>query len=158
MKEGKLPQIEFDDGYTVDDLHPELVKAGRGTQVIFWGMAPRGRMTLYRQRLWTKLSQRYHSLPTGIGIKVQAWVKDNGNWRSTFHNVTPQGTALEDCSEISETVFFDDESRVDVYVLRPEHVQDAAGQRYREEHGLTSRHQQAELKTRVSVVYQEECC
>ncbi|MCO5171147.1 MAG: hypothetical protein M9894_32995 [Planctomycetes bacterium] len=156
MKDGKLPEIEWDDSYTADDLPDAIVKAGHGTQVIFWGMPAQTRRELYNDRLWTKLAQRYHQLPDGLAIKVQAWVDDNGEQRSTFHSVTPHGVALADCAEISEPYVFSDGSYMEIFVLRPEHLQNYQGDKFRKEHDLASKHKLTDLKARVCVVYQNE--
>jgi len=108
--------------YELSVLHPEIRKAGHGTQVVFTGVepVPANKMPAERTARW--LSARWYDRPDNITLHVQ---RTDG----ALATVPTQKQALEALSEFSVDVTLSD-AFIKVYILKTNYTEIPAGQRY----------------------------
>lgn len=122
LENGTRLAYQVFENYETDAMHPEIVKAGHGTQVVFTGIAPLPANKMPTEFTARWLSARWYDRPANITMKVQ---RSSG----ALGTVPTQKEALEALSEFSVDVGLSD-AHVKVYVLKPDHSDVPLGQRY----------------------------
>lgn len=136
-------------------MHPSIVKAEHGTQVVLTGIDPLPASKMPSEAMAQRLSTRWWDLPSGITMHVE---RRRGGEDAVIVEVPVQKTALEALSEFSVTVNLSD-AVVKVFVLKENLEGVPSGSRfhysdlYRTKDGGGAK---AKPKPKFYIVYEDE--